>query len=67
MTTFSIPDMSCGNCKASVEAALGSVPGTSGISVDLAAKQATVNGSADTTALLAALVSAGYPATVARA
>lgn len=67
MTTFSIPDMSCGHCKTSVEAALGSVPGTSGISVDLAGKQATVDGSADTAALLAALATAGYPSTVAHA
>jgi copper chaperone len=63
MTTFLIPDMTCGHCKAAVEAALSAVPGTDRISVDLAAKQAVAEGSADSTALLAALEAAGYPAT----
>jgi copper chaperone len=63
MTTFSIPDMSCGHCKAAVEAALTAVPGAGPISVDLAAKRATAEGAADPTALLAALSAAGYPAT----
>lgn len=64
MTTLAIPDMSCGHCKATVEAALGSVPGVATVTVDLPARRATAGGTAATEALLAALDSAGYPATV---
>jgi copper chaperone len=64
MITLSIPDMSCGHCKAAVERALADVPGTGTIIVDLAAQAATVSGSPDPAPLLAALHSAGYPATV---
>ncbi len=63
MTTLSIPDMSCGHCKAAVEKALASVPGAGNVAVDLAARKASVTGPADTAALLAALDAAGYPAT----
>ena len=65
MTTLSIPDMSCGHCKAAVEQALGAVPGAGSVSVDLAARAATVSGTADLAAMLAALDAAGYPATPA--
>ncbi len=65
MTIFSIPDMSCGHCKAAVEQALAGVPGAGTITVDLAARVAKVAGAADLTLLLAALDSAGYPASVA--
>jgi copper chaperone len=65
MTTLSIPDMSCGHCKAAVEQALGAVPGVGDITVDLDARRATVSGPADAAPLLAALDAAGYPATIA--
>jgi copper chaperone len=64
MTTLSIPDMSCGHCKAAVEAALGSVPGAGSVMVDLPARQVQVSGDAALPALLAALDQAGYPAKV---
>lgn len=65
MTTLSIPDMSCGHCKATVEAALTGVPGTRDIRVDLAQRQVSVAGDAPLPALLAALSAVGYPATSA--
>jgi copper chaperone len=65
MTTLSIPDMTCGHCKAAVEAALAAVPGTRDIAVDIGARQATITGEAQLPALLAALDAAGYPAQVA--
>ena len=34
MTLLSVPDMSCGHCKASVEAALSALPGAAPITVD---------------------------------
>lgn len=62
MTTLSIPDMSCGHCKAAVEAALATVPGADAVTVDLAARKVDVSGTADLAAMLAALQVAGYPA-----
>lgn len=64
MTTLSIPDMSCGHCKAAVEAALASVVPDAPVSVDLALRQAKVAPDAPVPALLAALAEAGYPAAV---
>ncbi len=56
-----IEGMSCGGCKASVERVLSAVPGVSGVSVDLAAKTATVNtDSASDNALSAAVTGAGF-------
>jgi copper chaperone len=65
MTTLSIPDMSCGHCKAAVEAALARVPGSGTAEVDLASRTVTVAGTAPLPDLLAALEKAGYPARVA--
>ena len=59
--TIHIEGMSCGGCKASVERVLSAVPGVSGVSVDLAAKTATVNtDSASDDALRTAVTGAGF-------
>lgn len=60
MTLLSVPDMSCGHCKASVEAALAPISGMSPISVDLAARQVTVAGPA--AEAIKALATIGFPA-----
>lgn len=65
MTTLSVPDMSCGHCKATVEAALGAVPQAGEVKVDLGTRQVEVTGPAPAETLLKALDAAGYPATVA--
>lgn len=65
MTRLSVPDMSCNHCKATVEAALGSVPETGTVTVDLTTRQVEVTGPAPVDALIQALDQAGYPATVA--
>ena len=65
MTTLSVPDMSCGHCKASVEAALA--PLSPSVSVDLPRRQVTVTGPADAAALIAALDAIGFPATAVSA
>ncbi len=62
MTTLSVPDMSCGHCKASVEAALTPLPGVQAVTVDLAAREVTIAGPATPPALIAALASIGFPA-----
>jgi copper chaperone len=64
MTTLSVPDMTCGHCKASVTQALGSVTGTSAIEVDLTSRQVHLTSTAPESALLAALNDVGFPATV---
>jgi copper chaperone len=60
MTLLSVPDMSCGHCKASVEAALSALPGAAPITVDLAKRQVTANGAPEV--LIAALDQIGFPA-----
>lgn len=63
MTTLNVPDMSCGHCKASIEAALAPLAGT--VTVDLAKKQVTVPAASDPARLIAALEAIGFPAEVA--
>ena len=65
MTRLSVPDMSCNHCKATIEAALGSVPETGAVTVDLTTRQVEVTGPAPVDALIQALDQAGYPASVA--
>lgn len=62
MTTLSVPDMSCGHCKAAVETALTPLAGS--VTVDLAARQVVVTGASDVAPLLHALGQIGFPATV---
>jgi len=64
MTLLSVPDMSCGHCKASVTQALSALPGADAISVDLTTRQVDVAGSAAPEAILAALNEIGFPAQV---
>ncbi len=61
MTKLSVPDMSCGHCKASVLSAL--TPLASAVSVDLDKREVSVEGAADTRGLIAALAAIGFPAT----
>lgn len=64
MTQISVPDMSCGHCRASVEAALAAVPGTGRVEVDLATRRVRVDDTAAPAAVLAALDAIGFPAEV---
>ncbi|GAB1362916.1 heavy-metal-associated domain-containing protein [Rhodobacter sp.] len=61
MTTLSVPDMSCGHCKASVEAALA--PLAARVEVDLPARRVSAEG-ATPESLVKALEAIGFPATV---
>jgi copper chaperone CopZ len=62
--TYSVPDMSCGHCRAAITAEAGAVPGVETIEVDLDSKLVTVTGSSlDDAALVAAIGEAGYEAT----
>lgn len=61
MTLLSVPDMSCGHCKTSVEAALTPLAKT--VTVDLPARRVTVEGG-DDQQLIKALDAIGFPAQV---
>ncbi|NGQ91928.1 heavy-metal-associated domain-containing protein [Rhodobacter sp. HX-7-19] len=63
MTTLSIPDMTCGHCKATVESTLGALGDAGQISVDLASRTATATGPASPDRLIRALDEVGFPAT----
>jgi len=61
---LSINGMSCASCVGRVEAALARVAGVTGVAVNLATERATVHGTANPDALLAAVDKAGYDARV---
>ena len=61
-TVLKVEGMMCGHCKAHVEKALMGVPGVEQAEADLEKKTATVTGSADRAALIAAVKEAGYDA-----
>lgn len=63
-TTITVEGMSCGHCEQTVEEALESVEGVTGAAADREAGRATVDGTADAAALVAAVEDAGYDAEV---
>ena len=62
MSEFSVPDMSCGHCKAAIERALASLDPAAVVAVDLAAKRVSVQTDLPDAAVSDALAKAGYPA-----
>ncbi|MFD1794895.1 copper-translocating P-type ATPase [Paracoccus aurantiacus] len=58
-----IEGMTCASCVGRVERALKAVPGVTGASVNLATERASIEGTADASALIAAVAGAGYQAT----
>ena len=58
--TLSIPDMSCGHCRASIDAALK--PLGAQVEFDIERRQARVTGADNAAALIAALDKIGFPA-----
>ena len=61
-TIITVEGMSCGHCEQTVEEALRGVSGVTDASADREAEQASVDGDADTTALVQAVEDAGYTA-----
>jgi copper chaperone CopZ len=61
--TITVEGMSCEHCEQTVEEALEGVSGVRDAEADRDAERATVDGDADTDALLAAVEDAGYDAT----
>lgn len=62
-TTYSVPGMSCGHCRAAITAEVTAVDGVETIDVDLDTKLVCVTGqNLDDAALVAAIDEAGYEA-----
>lgn len=59
---LSIPDMTCGHCRASVEGAVARVAPGAAVVVDLDAKTAEIDGAPDPDAVLSAVRAAGFDA-----
>ena len=61
--TYTVPDMSCGHCKAAVTQELSALAGVHSVDVDLDTKLVTVTGEQlDDKVLRAAIEEAGYEA-----
>lgn len=65
MTTFLVPDMSCGHCKATIEKAVAAADFAARMEFDLAAHLVKIESALPTAKLAETLEDAGYPATVA--
>ena len=65
MTTYHIPDMSCGHCKATVEKTVHGLDPAARIEFDMALRKVTVESQADAAAVTAALAKVGFPASPA--
>ena len=61
---LSVPDMTCGHCKAAVERAIAATDAGAKVQVDLDSHTVAVETSAPTDALLRALSGEGYEARV---
>lgn len=64
-TELSVSGMTCGHCVTAVTKALKTVEGVTDAHVDLASGKATVTGTPDPQALIAAVIGEGYGAQVA--
>ena len=64
MIELSIPEMSCGHCKASIEKAISAADASSKVEVDLENRTVKIDSNLEQSALLAAVEKAGYEATV---
>ncbi len=58
-TTYSVPEISCGHCKSTIEAAVQGLGDIKRVEVDIDAKTVTVEGG-DRDAIVAVIEDAGY-------
>lgn len=65
MTRLSVPGMTCGHCKTSVESAIATLDAAARVHVDLPSRMVEVSSIVPPEALIAALKAGGYDATVA--
>ncbi len=60
VTTHEVRGMTCGHCVSTLKTAVGSVPGVSGVEVDLQAGTVTSTGNPPDHAVAQAIAEAGY-------
>ena len=58
-TTYSVPEISCGHCKSTIEAAVPGLGDVARVEVDIEAKTVTVEGG-DRSTIVTAIEDAGY-------
>ncbi len=58
-TTYSVPEISCGHCKTTIEAAVQVLGDVHGVEVDIDTRTVTVEGG-DADAIVTAIEDAGY-------
>ncbi len=58
--TYDVPDVSCGHCKTAIEGEVSRVEGVDTVHVDIDRRSVSVDGSADDSAIVAAIAEAGY-------
>ena len=58
-TTYAVPEISCGHCKSTIEAAVTGIAGVQRVDVDIDAKTVAVDGG-DDDAIVTAIEDAGY-------
>lgn len=64
MTKLSVPDMSCGHCRAAIEKAVTEADKNAQLAFDMAAREVDVASSIDNDRLLSILKMEGYPANI---
>lgn len=62
MPKFSVPDMSCGHCKATIENALLAADAGADVQFDMEAREIEVDSTLDVAEILTTLKEAGYEA-----
>lgn len=62
MMTFSVPKMSCGHCKASIEGKILDADEGADVQCDLAGRRVVVDSVLDAAAVMAAIEAAGFEA-----
>jgi len=58
--TYDVPGISCGHCKAAIEAEVGALSDVTTVTVDIDARTVSVDGEATDDAVRAAIDEAGY-------
>lgn len=67
MTKLSVPEMSCGHCKAAVEKAVSGVDDLADLEFDMDARTVDIDSDVDDAGLIAALKGEGYESVVVSA
>lgn len=63
MSRYSVPEMSCGHCRAKIEAAVLDADEGAGLDFDMEAREIEIDSVLETSEIVAVMEAAGYPAT----